>query len=193
MKRILVFSDLHASKRALEDIIPSLEKVDLSICCGDFLGYGKDIDYCLEYVLKNIDLIVIGNHERLAITNENLEKQPPAVKESILNLRDKLSLEQKKALSALPKEIWYQDMYIAHSIGDEYLRNKSDFLQFHANLAKDVKYVFFGHTHEQVLFKFEERVIVNPGSITKGRGGSERGFVLTNGDKFEFIKLEAIL
>jgi putative phosphoesterase len=193
MQRILVFSDLHASKRALEDIIPALEKVDLSICCGDFLGYGKDIDYCLEYVLKNVDLVVLGNHERLAITNENLENQHPAVIESILNLRNKLSLEQKKALSSLSKEIWHEDMYITHSIEDEYLRTQNDFQRFYSKLTKDVKYVFFGHTHEQVFFKIENRIIINPGSITRGRGGHKRGFVLINEGKFEFVNLEKIL
>ncbi len=193
MKRILVFSDLHASKRALEDIIPVLEKVDLSICCGDFLGYGKDIDYCLDYVLKNIDLVVLGDHERLAITNENLERQLPVVRESTLNTRKKLSLEQKKMLSSLPTEIWHEDMYITHSIGDDYLRTETDFLRLKAKMPKDVNFVFFGHTHEQAFFKHEKMTIVNPGSITKGRGGFKRSYVLIKGDKFEFIKLEDIL
>ena len=193
MKRVLVFSDLHASKRALEDIIPSLEKVDLSICCGDFLGYGKDIDYCLDYVLKNIDLVVLGDHERLVITNENLERRLPVVRESTMYTRNRLSLEQKKMLSSLPVEIRYEDMYITHSIGDDYLRTENDFMRLQYKLSKDTKYVFFGHTHEQVFFKFENRIIINPGSITKGRGGCKRSFALVNGDKIEFVKLEDIL
>lgn len=193
MKRVLVFSDLHANKRALEDIIPFLENVDLSICCGDFLGYGKDIEYCLEYVLKNIDLVVRGDHERLAATNENLENQLPVVRESTLYARNKLSLEQKKILSSLPTEIWHKDIYATHSIGDDYLRTENDFLRLNSKMTKDVNYVFFGHTHEQVFFKYEKRTIINPGSITKGRGGSKRSFVLMKGDKFEFIKLEDIL
>jgi len=193
MKSILVFSDLHASKRALEDIIPILEEVDLSICCGDFLGYGKDIDYCLDYVLKNIDLVVLGDHERLAITNENLEKQLPVVRESTLYLRNKLSLEQKNMLSSLPTEIRCENIYITHSIGDDYLRTEKDFIRLQSNLPKDIEYVFFGHTHEQVLFKFEKRIIINPGSITKGRRGNKRSFTLINDDEIGFIKLEDII
>ncbi len=193
MKRILVFSDLHANKRALEDIIPEVEEADLSICCGDFLGYGKDIDHCLEYVLKNVDLVVQGDHERLAATDENLEKQLPVVRESTLYTRNKLSIEQKKTLASLPTEIFYEDMYVTHSVKDDYLRTESDFMRLRSTASKDVNYVFFGHTHQQVLFKLENVQIINPGSITKGRGGSNRGFVLINDNKIQFVKLGDIL
>jgi Icc-related predicted phosphoesterase len=59
MKKILVFSDLHANKQALADIIPLIKEVDLSIFCGDILGYGKDIDYCIDFILNNVDLVVL--------------------------------------------------------------------------------------------------------------------------------------
>ena len=75
MKKILVFSDLHANSRALEDLLPLLKDVDLSIFCGDIIGYGKDIDSCIDFVLTNIDLIVIGNHERLSISDEDIDCQ----------------------------------------------------------------------------------------------------------------------
>jgi putative phosphoesterase len=192
MRSILVFSDLHADKKALEDIIPALEKVDLSICCGDFLGYGKDIDYCMEYVLNNVDLVVQGNHERLAATNENLERQLPVIKESTLYTRDKLSSEQKEMLSSLPTEIWYEDMYVTHSIGDNYLRTRKDFMLLCARIPKDANYVFFGHTHEQVLLKYENRIIINPGSVTSGRRGFKRSYVLMNDGKIQFVNLENI-
>jgi len=93
MKKILVFSDLHANKQALTDIFPLIKEVDLSIFCGDILGYGKDIDYCIDFILNNVDLVVLGNHDRLAITNENLEGEHPVVRESILFTRSKLTME----------------------------------------------------------------------------------------------------
>src|SRR5665647_1505309 len=92
MKRILVFSDLHANSRALEDIIPVLKDVDLSIFCVYILGYGKDIDSCIDFVLNNIDLVVIGNHERLAVSEEDISNQIPAVQKSTLYTRSRLTL-----------------------------------------------------------------------------------------------------
>jgi len=190
---MLIFSDLHANKRALEDIIPILENVDLSVFCGDLLGYGKDIEYCMDFVLKHVDIIALGNHERMVITDEDIESQVPDVKESILYTRSKLSLEQKMMLSALPKEIYYEDMYVTHSIGDDYLRTKEDFKRIGDNTQKDIRYIFFGHTHEQVAFKYKNKTIVNPGSITKGRRGFKRSYVLINDDKIQFVNLENIL
>jgi len=196
MKKILIFSDLHANKQALKNIIPIIKKVDLSIFCGDMLGYGKDIEYCIDFVLNNVNLVVLGNHDRLAITNESLEKENPVVKESILFTRNKLSAEQIKVLSSLPKEIWYEDMYITHSIGNDYLRTKNDFKRLCKECEKKhkgVKYIFFGHTHEQVLYQCNDKIIINPGSITKGRNGFPRSYVILEGKKIKFINLEAIL
>ena len=193
MTDVFVFSDLHANKRALEDIIAVLEEVDLSVFCGDLLGYGKDIDFCIDFVLKNIDLVALGDHERLAITNEDLSRQLPVVRESTLYTRSKLSAEQKKMLSSLPTEIWYENMYITHSINDDYLRSENDFKRLRDRMHKDTNYAFFGHTHEQVLVKYENKTIVNPGSITKGRRGFNRSYVIMSGDRIEFVNLERIL
>jgi putative phosphoesterase len=191
--KMLVFSDLHANKRALEDIISVFEEADVSIFCGDLLGYGKDIDCCMEYDLKNVDYVVLGDHERMAITDEDLERQLPVVKESTMYTRSKLSLEQKKALSELPTEICREGIYVAHSIGDYYLRTEQDFKRICDKAGKDVNYVFFGHTHEQVAFKYKGKTVINPGSITKGRRGFKRSYVLIDEDKIHFVNLEDIL
>ena len=193
MRSILVFSDLHANKRALTDIIPVLKEVDLSIFCGDLVGYGEDIDYCIDFVLNNVDLVVLGNHERLAITNENLEKQAPLVRESTLFTRSRLSAKQIKMLSSLPVEIWYEDMYITHSINDDYLRTGKDFQRLYEKMRENTKYAFFGHTHEQVLWEYNKKIIINPGSITKGRRCFHRSYVIIRGYKIEFVNLEDIL
>jgi len=193
MKKILVFSDLHANKRALMDLTPIIEEVDLSIFCGDLLGYGRDIDYCIDFILKNIDLVVLGDHDRLAITDESLERQLPVVRESTLFTRSKLSTAQIEAISSLPKEIWYKNIYVTHSIGNDYLRKEDDFKRLYEKMHKDTKYAFFGHTHEQILYKYNNKVIINPGSITKGRRGFYRSYVIIHGESIKFVNLEAIL
>ena len=193
MKDILVFSDLHANSRALEDIIPLLDDVDLSIFCGDIIGYGKDIDSCIDFVLNNIDLVVIGNHERLAVSEEDLGSQTPAVQKSALYTRRKLTSKQRELLISLPTEIWYEDLYVTHSINDEYLRTEADFDKLFRKMREDTSYAFFGHTHEQVLISRNNKTIINPGSITKGRRGLQRGYVLMNAGKLIFVRLEPIL
>ncbi len=192
MGNIVVFSDLHAHKRALLDITPIIKKADLSIFCGDLLGYGKDIDYCIDFIMENVDLVVLGNHDRLAITNEKLEQQPSIVKESTIFTRNKLSSNQKERLLSLPTEIWYKNFYITHSIKDDYLRNEEDFKMLFKKMHSNTKYVFFGHTHEQVLYRHNNKIVLNPGSITKGRRGFPRSYVEICNCKIRFINLEEI-
>lgn len=192
MKNILVFSDLHANKYALRDIIPILENYDITIFCGDILGYGKDIDYCIDFILNNIDLVVLGNHDRLAITDENLDKQPPVVKDSILYTRAKLSAVLKEKIIDLPLEIWYDNLYVTHSINDDYLRDENDFNKLFQRGNKHTEFFFFGHTHEQVLYKRDNKILINPGSVTKGRKGYPRSYVTLNEEDINFINLEDI-
>jgi putative phosphoesterase len=193
MKKILVFSDLHANSKAIEDIIPVLEDVDLSIFCGDIIGYGKDIDSCIDFVINNIDLVVLGNHERLAVSDEDLSGQIPAVQKSTLCARNKLTSKQKELLMSLPTEIWYEDLYITHSIKDDYLRTDADFQRLFNLMQDNTKFAFFGHTHEQVLISRNNKTIINPGSITKGRRGLHRGYVLMNSGEITFARLEPIV
>jgi predicted phosphodiesterase len=180
MKKILIFADLHANSLALENIIPVLDEVDLSIFCGDIIGYGKDIDSCIDFVLKNIDLVVIGNHERLAFSEEDISGQTPEVQKSTLYNRSKLTSKQRELLTSLPSEIWYEDLFVTHSINDDYLRTDVGFEKLFTKMRKETRYAFFGHTHEQLLISRNNKTIINPGSITKGRRGLQRGYVLMN-------------
>jgi putative phosphoesterase len=193
MKNILVFADLHANSRALEDIIPVLKDMDLSIFCGDIIGYGKDIDICIDFVLNNIDLVVIGNHERLAVSEEDIGSKIPAVQKSTIYARSKLTSKQKELLISLPTEIWYQDLYVTHSINDEYLRTDADFEKLFKKMREETRYAFFGHTHEQLLISRNNKTIINPGSITKGRRGLQRGYVFMNAGEVAFARLEPII
>lgn len=190
---ILVFSDLHANKRAIQDIISVTEKADLSIFCGDVVGYGVDISSAIRFVKDYVDLAVAGNHDRLAVNDADLGGQPLAVKESITYTRRVLSGQQIEFLSSLPDELWFEDMYITHSIGDRYLRSKQDLTVLYERMAEQTTYAFYGHTHEQLLCRHDDKVIVNPGSITKGRKGTRRGYVILQNSDIEFVRLNNII
>ena len=188
-----MFSDLHANKRALGDVIPAIEDADLSVFCGDLLGYGKDIDFCVDYVTKHVDIVVQGDHERMAITDEDLSKQLAVVRDSAAFTKKNLSLSRKRRLAFLPVEVWREGLYVTHSLGDDYLRTEKDFERLATKLKKNTRYAFFGHTHEQALFDYGDAVMVNPGSITKGRRGCPRSYAVIENDVVHFVNLEDIL
>jgi putative phosphoesterase len=186
---ILVFSDLHASEIAIRELKDVIEKVDISIFCGDILGYGNDIDFSIDFIKSKVDLAVRGNHDRMCISNENLDNQAKVVRESILKTRKKLTNAQREFLSSLPEEIWYKDMYITHSLNDKYLRTVEDFKLLLSKGKPETKYFFFGHTHERVFYKVDKKIVLNPGSITKGRNNFSRGYLLIENNNVNFIDL----
>lgn len=189
----LIFSDLHANKQALMEIEKVIDNFDFSIFCGDILGYGKDVDYSLNFITNKVDIVVLGNHDRLIISGESLTNQHPVVRESIINTRKELSKAQIDLISSLPTEVWHKDMYITHTLGDDYLRIEADFERFSGKMRSNTNYVFFGHTHQKALYNFNGRTIINPGSITKGRNGFCRSYAILNKKNIEFVNLEGIL
>lgn len=94
MKRALI-SDIHANYEALVASLQFLRqlKVDEIICLGDVIGYGPDPIRCLDAVMENCQLTILGNHDQAALfdpsgfnpvalraiywTREQLEKDAP--------------------------------------------------------------------------------------------------------------------
>ena len=60
-----VVSDLHANKEALEAVLRdiSAQGVDEIWCLGDVVGYGPDPIDCVDLVMWNCTLCLMGNHD----------------------------------------------------------------------------------------------------------------------------------
>ncbi|MGZ7171682.1 MAG: metallophosphoesterase family protein [Halobacteriota archaeon] len=193
MSTVVIFSDLHANKRALQEIGPVVKRADLSIFCGDVVGYGVDIDSSIDFIMNNVDHAVAGNHDKLAANSADLSGQPLVVQKSIAHTRRVLSHKQLEFLSTLPDELWCKNAYVTHSIGEKYLRSRKDLKLLWKRMKRDTRYAFFGHTHEQLFCEYGGKVIINPGSITKGRRGKSRGYVLMQNDDIQFVSLSTII
>lgn len=61
--RILVVSDIHGNRAALEAVAAS-ESYDAVLCLGDIVGYGPAPTWCTRWVQKNATWTVQGNHDR---------------------------------------------------------------------------------------------------------------------------------
>ena len=126
----------------------------------------------------------------MAITDEDLERQLPVVKESTMYTRSKLSLEQKRRFE-LPTEICREGIYVAHSIGDYYLRTEQDFKRI-CDGAERMSTMYFSG----IRMSRSHLIKVRP-SLTwiynKGKKGFKRSYVLIDEDKIHFVNLEDIL
>ena len=67
--RYIIFSDLHSNLEALNQFEKEIETIahDKLVCLGDIVGYGVDPNPCVEWVMKNVNFSVAGNHDWAAV------------------------------------------------------------------------------------------------------------------------------
>ena len=63
--RYIVFSDLHSNLEALLQFEKEIASItyDRLVCLGDIVGYGADPNLCVDWVRKNVDFTIAGNHD----------------------------------------------------------------------------------------------------------------------------------
>lgn len=188
-----IHANLHAWKSVLLDIRSS--NVDAIICLGDIVGYGPNPAEVLESIYRNVEYIVIGNHDA-AIADKLDTSLFNEDANYILNwTHQQLNKHAIKFLSSLPLTLHAEFFKCTH--GDfsnpyafNYLVDPHDALQ--SWNAVDDPIIFVGHTHQPAIFvigasgipyllepqdfEMEEgkRYIVNPGSVGQPRDGEAR-------------------
>ena len=71
-----IFSDIHGNLEALTQVMDSMKRygVERKICLGDIVGYGPFPNECVEMVAEQSDLVVLGNHDSVAVGRESHEE-----------------------------------------------------------------------------------------------------------------------
>lgn len=103
MKRAII-SDIHANLEALTEVLNRIRevKVDEIICLGDIVGYGPDPIKCLDIVMDNCQLTILGNHDQATIFDP--EGFNPIAMNAIYWTREQL--EKEDANLALSDRRW---------------------------------------------------------------------------------------
>lgn len=195
--KILVISDIHANLTALETVLKAAGDFDATWCLGDLVGYGADLNECVERVraLPNL-LCVKGNHDLAIYNAENLEMFNIEASQAIRISRGIINKENIDYLQQLPEIITTDLATLSHgSPRDpiwEYILDaheaRYNFMEFNTTLA------FVGHSHLPIMFKLEQpgnkvlrqfpepglqvdltgRCILNPGSVGQPRDNDPR-------------------
>lgn len=63
--KILAFTDMHSSKKALDQIKKKSKDADVLVCCGDFTAFESGLKAIMKFLagLKKDMILVHGNHE----------------------------------------------------------------------------------------------------------------------------------
>ena len=92
-KRALI-SDIHGNLEALDAVIAHIkdQSIDEIICLGDIIGYGPDPILCLDRVIDNCNLTILGNHDQAAIFDP--EGFNPVALKAIFWTRDQMDADK---------------------------------------------------------------------------------------------------
>ncbi len=206
--RYVIFSDLHSNLEALNHFQKEIETIgfDKLVCLGDIVGYGVDPNPCVEWVRKNANLTIAGNHDWGAIEKTDISYFNPYAYESCLWTRKELTVENKNFLESLPLDHEEDGIYWVHASPYEpqawhYVTSKSrgkrNFNSF------GVPVCFLGHSHIPVILEetpdgevndyvsdiwgieLGKRYIFNGGSLGQPRDGNPNpSFIIyDSGDK----------
>ncbi len=195
--KILVISDIHANITALEAVLNAAGENDAVWCLGDIVGYGADLNECVERVqsLPNL-LCVKGNHDHAISNIESLVEFNITASEAIMLSRKLISDRSIAFLQALPELVTTDLVTLAHGSPRnpiwEYILDNHVAVENLTNFSTQLAFV--GHSHLPLMFtnvdggkhmsrqypvpgetmRITGRTILNPGSVGQPRDNDSR-------------------
>jgi predicted phosphodiesterase len=200
--KVLIISDIHGNRTALEAVLEDAGAVDAVWCLGDIIGYGPDPNDCVSIVRDLPNLICLrGNHDSAVIgLTENAKFNYSAQK--VLDWTDEqLNPVHRQYLQSLFPQAEVDDVTLVHgSPRDPIWEYIMDVYTATANFDYlKTPYCFVGHSHLPVMYymkngkelasvnfvypgdqtKLPENTIVNPGSVGQPRDHDPRAAYTT--------------
>lgn len=200
--RYAVLSDVHANLEALEVVLADIapRRPDAIICLGDFVGYGPDPVICVERLRGQLAGAVVGNHDRAALGQADIDVFNPYARAAILWTREQLNDDARAYLGGLPAVLRLSAFLAVHGSPrdptDEYLVDAGGARESFASAAFHLALV--GHTHVPGVFTDDgaqvtvrplgpgevvelgatHRYLINVGSVGQPRDGDPRAAYL---------------
>jgi len=155
--RFAVISDIHSNLEALSVVMEDIKNNEIKeiYCCGDIIGYGPNPNECVEIIIKNDIISVLGNHDYALNNPKKLYWFNSDAKNSIEWTDKNIKVGNKEFLKKL-KEYYSNELFeIVHgSLRDsvfEYVF--PDFILISQQIEKmKRKILFLGHTHYPFIF-----------------------------------------
>jgi predicted phosphodiesterase len=175
--RVLVLSDVHANKEALDSVLLETKgDRDTIWCLGDVVGYGPNPDYCVSRLREESALVVAGNHDAGAVGGIDIGFFSSTAAERLQWTQRHISEETHSWLSSLPKQHLEMGYTLLHGsptgpVWDYVLDGRSAAAAFS---AMETVGGFNGHTHLSALFSISWRGVTacrpRPGKMIKPKG-----------------------
>lgn len=194
--KLALFSDIHGNAPALEAVLEDLKKqpADFLICAGDLVGYGAFPNQVIEKFRALMIPVVMGNYDQgvgYDLDDCGCAYQTPDAKalgQRSLEWTKKMVLpENKEYLRGLPDRFSFKihgkKVMITHGSPrriNEYLFIDRPAASINRILDdEDIDLLICGHTHLPYIREFNQKFLINTGSVGKPKDGDTRsGYVL---------------
>lgn len=188
-----IYSDIHGNLEALDRVLESMNRlgVERKVCLGDIVGYGPFPNECAEKVAKESDIVILGNHDSVAVGNESSEDWNNYNAQKAIEWTAKtLSSSNAEWLKGLPFMVSEGPLCFVHASPWEpaqwrYVSSLDDAVDAFSFFTE--KMCFIGHTHWPIIVIMEgeqsfrvsetlfhtlrpnQRLLVNDGSVGQPR------------------------
>ena len=168
--KLFVASDIHGSYYYCKKMIEKFneDNYDYLVLLGDILYHGPRNDLSMEYDPKKVSDLLNLYKDKIVCVRGNCDAE---VDQMMLDF----SIEEKNML------IINNDKKIFLTHGHIYNENNLPPL-------RDIDYLFCGHTHRKLLTEVDGVTVVNPGSVSLPKDGTNSYFVMDD-DKITFYEL----
>ncbi|MDI6917595.1 MAG: metallophosphoesterase family protein [Thermoplasmatales archaeon] len=168
-----IIADVHSNLIALKKVLSELKDVEMIIHAGDVVGYNPYPNEVIQVFREKGIFSILGNHDRAVITGDTSNFNPVAA-EAVCWTRNALSDENISFLKSLKKrekiKIGKTSIAVIHGSpwdDDEYVYENGLSKKFLDEVNAEI--LVYGHTHVPCLKRFENGIIINPGSAGQPR------------------------
>ena len=166
-----VLGDIHGNREALEAALARVDRRGAKglLCVGDLVGYNADPDDCVALLQSRGAICIAGNHDLIGTGRLGFERCSNKAMHSLKRTRRRLAPETVRFLRELPSHYVLDGRVLLTHGGvrdvQQYMTKPKHLLENTAYLREDfpgVSLCFFGHTHEQKVFRVREGVVDEP-------------------------------
>jgi diadenosine tetraphosphatase ApaH/serine/threonine PP2A family protein phosphatase len=187
-----IYSDIHGNLEALQAVLARMNELGIErrICLGDLVGYCANPNECVDLIRENSDLVILGNHDSVALGRESSENFNFYARRAIEWTRENLTPSSVAFLQNLSYLETQGDLCFVHASPRSpadwyYVTSLDDAVDAFGFFQQ--KICFVGHTHWPVIVVMEgeasfricdtlsntlepgQRMLVNVGSVGQPR------------------------
>jgi len=218
-----IISDIHGNLEALEAVLADIRTLGIKevFCLGDIIGYGPNPRECIDLVMQNCTVTILGNHDNAALFDP--EGFNPQAERAIFWTRKQLESDDTakndkrwEFLGDLPRMRREANFLFVHGSA----RNPLNEYVFPEDIYNQRKmerifglvesYCFQGHTHIPGVFQEEysfsspdeigsevklgdRKVLVNVGSVGQPRDGDSRAAYIVLDQTAKTVQFRRVL